>query len=108
MSKYVLHFSELKCSEITQKSFTSAKKRSEFIADRVIGIQPKRVFTLIVGYDDDDVNAQDVYTFDQWSCIQDIVKTRWKTFYLYEWESYEEAYKYALDIKEVNPLCYSS
>ena len=108
MSKYILNFSELKSNGgVDCIKFTSAKKRKNYIADRVIGINPERVFTLIVSYDDKDSNACDVYIFDKWSCIQEVVNTRWKSFFLFEWYSYEEAYKNALDLKEVNHLCYS-
>jgi hypothetical protein len=45
--------------------------------------------------------------FENWSGIQDVVESKWKEFWLFEWESYEDAYKNALDLKEVSPLCYS-
>lgn len=107
MSKYILNFSELnKDADIEVVIFSSAKERANYIADRVIGCKPDRVFTLIISYDDKDDNACDIYVFDKFSCIQEVVKTRWKSFWLFEWSSYEEAYKNALDLKEVNPLCY--
>ena len=107
MSKYKLNFSELNSnSDVEHLEFTSAKKRASFIADRVISNNPKRVFTFIVKYSDNDEHS-DVYVFENWSCIQSIVETRWKEFWLFEWESYEDAYKNALDLKEVSPLCYS-
>ena len=107
MSKYILYFSELNSdSDVNKLEFTSAKKRESFIAERVIGINPKRVFTLILKYSERDEDL-DVYVFENWSCIKDIVSSKWKIFWLFEWESYEDAYKNALDLKEVSPLCYS-
>ena len=108
MSKYILNFSELNSNaDVECVKFTSATKRAKYIADRVTGTNPPRVFTLIVSYDDKDDNACDIYIFDKWSCIQEVVNTRWKSFWLFEWHSYEEAYKNALDLKETNHLCYS-
>lgn len=108
MSKYNLYFSELRSfADVECKKFTSAKKRAYWIADRVISKKPNRVFTLIVSYDDNDDNLSDVYVFDKWFCIEKIVDQRWKSFWLYEWGSYVEAYQNALDLKEVNPLCYT-
>lgn len=107
MGKYKLNFSELNSSwDVQSLEFTSAKKRASFIADRVVSNTPKRVFTLIVQYTDND-EPSDVYVFENWSCIQSFVEARWKEFWLFEWESYEDAYQNALDLKEVSPLCYS-
>jgi hypothetical protein len=110
MGKYKLNFSELNSnSDVECLEFTSAKKRSAFIADRVIGSiynDPKKVFTLIVKYSDND-ERDDVYVFDKWECIDLVVKQSWEEFWLFEWDSYEEAYKNALDLKEISPLCYS-
>jgi hypothetical protein len=104
MSKYKLNYSGLNSKEDFEKvSFTSARKRSEFIADRVIG-GPKKVYVLVVGYSED---RSDVYVFKDWWCIDLVVKQSWDTFWLIEYESYEEAYKYALDVKEESELCYS-
>lgn len=108
MSKYKLFFSELNSnSDVECLEFTSADKRAYFISERVILSKPERVFTLIVSYNDNDDNASDVYVFDQWSCIKEVVQQRWESFWFFEWSSYEDAYKNALDLKEVNPLCYS-
>jgi len=107
MSKYKLNFSKLNStSDVECLEFTSAKKRASFIADRVIATRPNRVFTFVVKYTDNDEDS-DVYVFDSWSCIASIAGDGWKDFWLFEWESYEDAYKNALDLKEVSPLCYS-
>ncbi len=107
MSKYVLNFSKLNSScDVECLKFTSAKKRALFIADRVIANNPKRVFTFIVKYSKNNEHS-DVYVFTNWSCIKDIVESRWEECYLLEWESYEDAYKNALLLKEVESLCYS-
>lgn len=107
MKKYKLNFSELNSdSDVECLEFTSAKKRAAFIADRVIANNPQRVFTLIVKYSENDHDL-DVYIFENWLCIQSLVEDKWKDFWLFEWVSYEDAYKNALDLKEVSPLCYS-
>jgi hypothetical protein len=107
MKNYILNFSELNSkSDVEHLEFSSAKKRAQFIADKVIGVKPIRVFTLIVEYYENESDS-DVYVFNNWNCIESVVKTRWKNFWLFEWKSYEDAYKNALDLKEVSPLCYS-
>ncbi len=108
MAKYKLNFSKLNSnSDIDVIEFTSASRRASFIADRVVGVKPDRVFTLIVSYSKTNDSEIDVYIFDNYSCVQDVVKSKWIDFFLFEWESYEEAYKNALDLREPNPLCYT-
>ena len=111
MSKYNLYYSELGSSaDVECKKFKSAIKRAFWMANRVIGIKRDRVFVLVVSYDDNDDEQSDVYVFDNWriSGIGKIVENRWKSFWLYECESYEQAYKLTLDLKEPNPLCYTN
>ena len=107
MKKYILNFSKLNSSsDVECLEFTSAKKRASFIADKVISNNPKKAFTYIVKYSENDEHS-DVYVFTNWSCIQEIVEHRWQECYLFEWESYEDAYSNALKFKEIDPLCYS-
>lgn len=108
MSKYKLNFSCLNSnSDVKSLEFTSSKKRADFIADRVIGAFPKRIFTVVINYSEPEGKHIDVYVFENWSCIQDVVQSRWRSFYLFEWNSFEEAYKNALDLQENSKLCYS-
>jgi len=80
MSKYKLNFSELNSnSDVEYLEFSSAKKRASFIADRVIGVNPKRVFTFIIKYSENDEHS-DVFVFENWSGIQDVVDSKWKEF----------------------------
>jgi hypothetical protein len=46
------------------------------------------------------VNAWNSYDLN---CINEEITDVW----IMEWHSFEEAYKYSLDLKEVSPLCYS-
>jgi len=107
MAKYSLHYSQLNKAEFKELGFTSAKKRAQFIADAVIGVKPRRVFTLVVKYHSAESGLSDVYVFDSWNCIDLVVNQNWQDFYLMEWVSYEEAYKYCLDLKEEHELCYT-
>lgn len=105
--KYNVYFSRLNSSMyVEEMSFLSSKKRMFFIADKVIGDKPDRVFTLSVEYDD---KHSDVYVFDSqsYSCVSHLDNNKFSEFFLFEWESYEEAYRNALSQKETNPLCYN-
>lgn len=107
MGKYKLNFGKLNSTEDVEcLEFTSAKKRRAFIAERVIATKPNRVFILVIEYEKGG-KYNDVFIFDQWSGIQSVVSQRWKDFWLFECVSYEDAYATALDLKEVNPLCYT-
>jgi hypothetical protein len=109
MTKYKLNYSELGSSKIQELSFSTAQKRASFIADKVIATSPK-VFVLVVKHaekDSQDDSMDSVYIFDWYSSISFIEKDNWRQYFLFEEESYEEAYKLALDLKETSPLCYS-
>lgn len=104
MGKYKLHYSELNSTkDVEILNFTSGNKRSSFIADKTIGIRPKRVFTLIVKYSE---TYSDIYIFDNYQCIEKISNNMLDEMFLFEWECYEEAYKNAIILKECNELCY--
>lgn len=106
MANLKLYYSELGSdSDIETLEFKSAKSRMDYIYNKVARCNPKRVFTLIIEHSED---YSSVYVFDKWVCIDLIAGWGFKEFWLYEWDSYEEAYKNALDIKEESPLCYSS
>ena len=104
MSKYILNHEELKLNpstlefehktDIKEMKFSSAVKRSSFMADKIIGSVPTRVFMLIVEY---NKGSNDVYIFDKWSCVNKIAHARWEKFYLFEYESYKHAYRDASD-----------
>jgi len=106
MGKYVLNYADLDFNlGVSGIEFTSASKRANFIADKVIGSKPDRVFLLAI----ERCNEYDsIYIFDKWQCIEDVVESRFKDFYLFEYESYEDAYRNALDMKEKSELCYNN
>ena len=91
---------------IEEFEFTSAKKRESFVAEKVI-TSHNIVFILTVSYSDTDDEQCDVYVFNDFQCIKDVIKTKWSKMWLYEEGSYEEAYKLAIDLKEPNSLCYT-
>jgi len=104
MEKYKLHYSALNSTkDVEIIEFSSGKKRSQFIADLIIGINPKRVFTLIVKYSNEH---SDIYIFEHYQCIEKIVNNMWDEMFLFEWECYEEAYHNAITLKEYSELCY--
>lgn len=77
-------------------------------------ISPKRawetVFTVIISNEifatDSIENAKSfiIHSFKNFDLEE--LKENITDIWIMEWESYEEAYKYCLDIKETNPLCY--
>lgn len=57
--------------------------------------------------------SKDVFISESQLSIQDFLtkKTAWQStgvYFLFEYPSYEEAYKVALDMMEIHELCYSS
>lgn len=69
------------------------------------------VFTASIG--------NQIFATDNFENAKIFIVNAWRSFYLdcenekitdvwiMEWESFEEAYKYSLDLKEESPLCYS-
>ena len=105
--KYKLHYAELNSdSDIELIEFDSIEERQDFIADKTISVKQK-VFTLIIHWSENSDDDLGVYIFDCFRDIEKIVLQRAVVFSLFEWESYEDAYANALDLKELNPLCYN-
>lgn len=105
--KLKLYYAELELGEedIEELEFNSAKKRTGFIADKVIGRTTPAVFLMAI---EKTPTHSDIYVFEDWNAISFINKQddRWPVMHLQEYESYEDAYAVALDMKEESPLCY--
>jgi hypothetical protein len=104
--KYKLHYAKLKLEgDIPCLEYTSGKSRMGAIMDRVC-TKPK-VFLLNIS----NTNGDDIATFvfeHYWEILfleKDNLKN-YPIMYLQEYNSYEAAYKAALEMKEPNPLCY--
>lgn len=109
MSKYKLSYSKLNSEiDIEELSFTSPNKRNNFITDKIIGTQTKRVFVIGIEHSDNNTN---LFIFDliiDPYIFKNILNNKWEKMFLFEFESYEEAYDFSLDMKEVSPLCYNN
>jgi hypothetical protein len=95
-------------TEIIEKEFSSYGKRSSFIADQLIGNSPKRVFAMIIHWqsDSDDL-CEDVYVFEHFLSVQDLINQRWALITIKEFRSFEDGYDFALKYKEPSLLCYN-
>ena len=107
---YKLHYAELNLQgDIHCIGFKNWKERLSFLMDKIICPQ-KKVFIISINYNANE-SIDSVYVFDVWNCVRFLNEKRYNsshyTFFLQEYESYEEAYKVALNMKEVNKLCYS-
>ena len=95
--------------DIPTFSFNGWKERLSFLTDKIIGSKNK-VFLLSINYNSDN-DIDDVYVFNIWNCVRFLEEKKYNSnhfaFHLQEYDSYEEAYKVALDMKEENELCYS-
>jgi hypothetical protein len=89
-------------------TFKSRRQRKLFILDKLLDTRGEKVFVLVIDYGG---GLNSVYVFDKWHCIRfletDSFGSEHYTFSLYEYESYQDAYKVALDMKEESPLCYA-
>lgn len=105
MGKYKLNYASLKSLDEDEViTFTSTAKRRNWIINKTIGIYPRRVFVLIVKYSE---TSRDIYVFHDFHCITDVSKFSWE-LYLYEFESYKDAYGFALTLREDSELCYNN
>jgi hypothetical protein len=109
---YKLHYAKLHLGEqdIPCIEFSTSKKRIEYISD-IIHAKSEQVVFLLAFEDeiDDSIYIGDsVITFEPlWRISDSDIEPFAKNAFLQEYSSYEEAYKVALDMKEVSPLCYN-
>jgi hypothetical protein len=102
-----LHFSKINSDEIKQSTFT---KKSELIS--ALSLKDHVVY-LVYMERLKDGNDGEVFVSDNDDSIYLVLDGFLREIEpdcdisVHEYESYEEAYKVALDIKEVNELCYS-
>ena len=93
--------------EVPLLRFKTNNKRKMFILDKVIDSRGTKVFVLFIDYGD---AYKSIYVFNKWFCVRFLESksfdSAYYTFSLYEYESYQEAYKSCLDLQEENPLCY--
>ena len=114
---YKLNYASLQNDgDVRLKEFKKAIERRSFMLDAVFNGKPI-VYLLLIQPDTVHEKylhqVEKIYVFQIWADIANIVddpayNSRWNTFHLHEYESYESAYEVALSMRETNPLCYTS
>jgi hypothetical protein len=112
--KFELHYASINLD--TEKEniqifeFETNRERFEFVK-KIVRKNDFKLVTLIAF--DDEVD-QSIYIGDEYVTFEPLfrssdedVESFAKVMHLQEYKSYEEAYKSALEMKEVSPLCYS-
>jgi hypothetical protein len=104
--KYVVNYHSLDDEgDVKVIPFKTPKKRASFLFEKIVSENCGGVYVLIINKNiSSDLS---VYIFDKISDIEPHLLTLWKDVSLFECDSYEDAYKLALDLKEINPRCYS-
>tara|TARA_R110000868_G_C10829439_1_gene759259 strand:- start:187 stop:516 length:330 start_codon:yes stop_codon:yes gene_type:complete len=97
---YELHYSEINSEQKDVKliSFESLMQRKYFIDNKILSSKNDKVFLFAIEY---SKSLSSIYIFDQYVCISNLkyMAYKYESLYFFEYESYEEAYKAALDMK---------
>ncbi len=94
--------------DIVHKEFESPVQRSAFIRSNTITSKPV-VFLLAIETKLGNETNSDIYVFENWDSVSFIYDDkRQSIMYLQEYESYEDAYGVALEMREENKLCYNN
>lgn len=110
MSKYNLSYSHLKSEyDVEELEFQTSKKRYYFLINKILGNKPDRVFVLGIEHGGLYKNVN-IFIFDliiDFKIFNNILNSKINKMFLFEFESYEDAYAFSLDMKEPNKLCYN-
>lgn len=108
MSNYKLHYAkvDLGLYDIPCIEFNKHSEMIDFIDEKCINRMGKIVW--LIAKED----FTDLFISESYLSIQDFLskKYTWQTtgnYFLQEYTSFEDAYKVALDMAEISPLCYS-
>jgi hypothetical protein len=109
MGKYILHYQGLQNrdegKDIKEYIFTTALKRESFIVDTILtSLIEGVVFCFVIDYGDGTLETYISHNFIGLNKV--VSKCNWKNLHLFEFDSYEEAYEYALTTKETFKNCY--
>ena len=100
MKRYKLYYSELNSTtEVQRLEFSSAKKRELFISDKLFDGDKKKVFVFIAKYTEQEEEPC-IFVFKHWYSISKFVKSYVKEFWLFEYDTYKEAFEYCIEYKE--------
>ena len=113
ISKRILHYAPLGSEIIQELFFPSFNAMYEWVADKLENTKKDRVYLFTYSEIDGNEDTQIIVT-DELAFLADfLAKGNYFgmdliiVFFLQEYESFEDAYKVALDMKEVSPLCYN-
>jgi hypothetical protein len=107
-----LHYGALPLgSEIEQIEFDTARELSSYLFDKAD--KSKKLVYIITFNMGDDCSSCPIFIEEDATALLslmfvhgDFYEEFVDTFFLQEYESYEDAYKVAMDMREPNPLCY--
>lgn len=102
---YTLHYSKLNSDTIEDLKFKNHAQMVDFI-DKTGFRRPEKVVYLIANDSLIENFISEKYTTIQFFLNKMPLWNTVGTYYLFEFESYEEAYKVGLSMLEPNPLCY--
>ena len=116
--KCKLNYGKLNVENVEELIFTSSKKRFDFISSVIINqdYMYKKVFLLAIEKDyleppHKDPETDIIYIFEQYRDINFLSNHengKWMDIFLFEFSSYEDAYEFALMMREPNKLCYKN
>lgn len=105
--KHVLHYQNLDLSgDIDQLLFPDKEERGEYAKALIEKGNGKVVYTLVIERSE-DIKEDSIYIFQNIECVEPFLKIDFLDLFLFEWDSYEDAYTYARDVREENELCYN-
>lgn len=110
-----LLYAQINSATINELSFISIKHLEEWLHEKVTNDIGDRVYLFTHEWPDkDDLEQTEIYVTEKIGLVADLITQAHyfgydmiPAFHLQEYDSYEEAYKVALNMKELSPLCYS-
>ena len=101
MKRYKLYYSELNStSEVQRLEFSSVKKRELFVSDKIYDGDKKKVFVFIAKYTEQEEEPC-IFVFQhRYSVYWFLKSNNVKEFWLFEFNTYKEAYEYCIEYKE--------
>ena len=101
MKRYKLYYSELNStSDVQSLEFSSVVQREQFVLGKTMNIERKeKVFVFIIKHLDDEKYAN-ALVFKYWNDFDRFFKPSAKEVFLFEFNTYKEAYEFCIKYKE--------
>jgi hypothetical protein len=117
MKKIKLHYAKIDLGEqdIPVIEFENVKSLTMWAATKfapIIPLETKSEIVYLVTFEDKWRNMDHVFVTEYGGCISNFIHSfsqfaEISDIHIQEYESYEEAYKVALMMKEISPMCYT-